>query len=109
MVKRERSLGYAPVRVLQGIERGSRYGFDIIEATGLPSGTVYPTLSRMEKRGLLRARWEERALADEEGRPRRRYYELTEAGTESLNEAVRRFGEIGAVEGESSLAGGSSS
>lgn len=110
MAKRDRPLGYATVRVLQSIERGSRYGFDIIEATGLPSGTVYPTLGRMEKRGLLRARWEDRALADGEGRPRRRYYELTEQGGEALADAVRRFGEIGqAVDGQGSLAGGPSS
>ncbi|MCZ6918765.1 MAG: helix-turn-helix transcriptional regulator [Gemmatimonadetes bacterium] len=107
MAKRERILGYATVRVLQAIRRGSRYGFDIIEATALPSGTVYPTLGRMEKRGLLRARWEDRAVADEEGRPRRRYYELTEPGDGALTDAVRRFGEIGdAMERESSLAGG---
>ena len=110
MAKRERPLGYATVRVLQAIQRGSRYGFDIIEATGLPSGTVYPTLGRMEKRGLLRARWEDRTVSDQEGRPRRRYYQLTEPGGHALTDAVRRFGEIGGVlEGESSLAGGSSS
>jgi DNA-binding PadR family transcriptional regulator len=110
MAKRERPLGYATVKVLQAIQRGSRYGFDIIEATGLPSGTVYPTLGRMEKRGFLEARWEDRSLSDQEGRPRRRYYELTEPGGDALADAVRRFGEIGeGMDGERSLAGGSSS
>ncbi len=91
-MKKGRQLGYATVRVLQTIDRGSRYGFDIIEQTGLPSGTVYPTLGRMEKRGFLEAHWEDRGVAEAEGRPRRRYYELTAQGRAAQMEAVRRFG-----------------
>ena len=44
-MRKERQLGYATVRVLQTVDRGSRYGFDIIEQTGLPSGTVYEVLA----------------------------------------------------------------
>ena len=91
-MKKGRQLGYATVQVLQAIERGNRYGFDIIESTALPSGTVYPTLGRMEKRGYLHARWEDRKLAEAEGRPRRRYYKLTDEGRVAQAEAVRRFG-----------------
>jgi hypothetical protein len=28
--------------VLQAIARGYRYGFEIVDLTGLPTGTVYP-------------------------------------------------------------------
>ena len=92
---RDRALGYATVLILRAIHRGNRYGFDIIEATGLASGTVYPTLGRVEKRGYLRARWEDRELATRDGRPRRRYYTVTKPGELALGEAVRRFGQLG--------------
>ena len=89
-----RALGYATAAVLQAIRQGYRYGLDIMEAAALPSGTVYPTLARMERRGYVTARWEAQAVADREGRPRRRYYELTAAGAAALDEAIRRFGAI---------------
>ena len=89
-----RTIGYATLAVLRAVADGARYGLDIMERTDLPSGTVYPSLRRLEKRGWLSARWEERARADAEGRPRRRYYRLTGAGESALREAVRRYGRL---------------
>lgn len=89
-----RSLGYATLAVLRAIRTGASYGLDIMERTGLPSGTVYPTLGRMEKRGYLQARWENEEAARQEGRPRRRYYRLTDAGEAAMREAVREYGEL---------------
>ena len=89
-----RPLGYATVAVLRALAQGARYGLDIMDRTDLPSGTVYPTLGRLEKRGFLTATWEDDAIAREEGRPRRRYYRLTGAGAEALREAIRRFGAL---------------
>jgi hypothetical protein len=43
-------------------------------------GTLYKALGRLEEMGLLTSRWEEAPPA---GRPRRRLYELTAAGTEA--------------------------
>lgn len=34
-----------------------RYGYELSRATGLKSGTLYPILMRLEKYGLLEARW----------------------------------------------------
>jgi DNA-binding PadR family transcriptional regulator len=87
-----RSPGYATVAVLKALESGVRYGLDIVERTGLPSGTVYPILSRLERSGMVRGHWEPVAVARAEGRPRRRYYELRPAGRAELREAVQRFG-----------------
>ncbi len=70
--------------ILGAIASGARYGFDIMDATGLPSGTVYPALRRLEGAGLLVARWEAAREAEAAGRPRRRLYELTGAGVERL-------------------------
>lgn len=77
--------------VLQSIERGYRHGFDIIELTGLGGGTVYPALRRLEREGLLRSAWEEPEIAQDSGRPPRKYYELTDAGAASLQSALERF------------------
>ena len=77
--------------VLQALASGFHYGFDIMEFTGLPSGTVYPILRRFERSGLARSRWESPREARNEGRPRRRYYELTTAGREALSVAGERF------------------
>jgi PadR family transcriptional regulator, regulatory protein PadR len=52
-----------------------RYGLDLMKATGLPSGTLYPILVRLERAGWLAARWED-VDPVREGRPARRYYRL---------------------------------
>jgi PadR family transcriptional regulator PadR len=80
--------------VLQSVAAGFRYGFDVMEACQLPSGTVYPALRRLEKAGLLKSRWEDTASAHAHGRPRRRTYALTDEGWRVLPEAQRRLQEI---------------
>jgi DNA-binding PadR family transcriptional regulator len=47
-------------------------------------GTLYKALSRMEGQGLLASHWEDPMTAAEEGRPRRRLYQLTTAGQDAL-------------------------
>jgi DNA-binding PadR family transcriptional regulator len=77
-------LGLSGTLLLQAVARGHAYGFDLMDATGLPSGTVYPLLRRLEARGLVRSRWERAGAAHGEGRPRRRYYEITALGETAL-------------------------
>ncbi|HVS65009.1 MAG TPA: PadR family transcriptional regulator [Thermoanaerobaculia bacterium] len=77
--------------ILQALARGYRHGFDVIELTGLQGGTVYPVLRRLERDGLVRSRWERAELAQQEGRPPRRYYQVTAAGRTALAEALERF------------------
>jgi DNA-binding PadR family transcriptional regulator len=76
------------VCVLQAISGGYQYGFDIIDQTGLPSGTVYPALSRLERDGLVKSAWENEHDAHADGRPARRYYKLTATGVKSLAESA---------------------
>ena len=76
------------VAVLQALTAGARHGFDVINATGLPSGTVYPALARLEHEGLVESRWEDHKVAQKEKRPPRRYYEVTSAGDKTLADAV---------------------
>jgi PadR family transcriptional regulator PadR len=77
--------------VLQALSFGHHYGFDVMDATGLPSGTVYPMLRRLEKEGLVRAAWEDPEIAREEQRPPRRYYEVTGEGQKVLVTARARY------------------
>jgi DNA-binding PadR family transcriptional regulator len=89
-----RRLSISLLTVLQAVANGYEYGFDVIDATGLPSGTVYPALSRLERDGYLRSSWEDDAGAHAEGRPARRYYRVTAPGTHALNEALTYYRSI---------------
>jgi len=80
--------------VLRAVAAGYHYGFDVMDACGLPSGTAYPALRRLERAGLLKSRWEKAADAHAEGRPRRRTYEMTSAGREALVEAEQKLAEM---------------
>ena len=81
-------LGTAQLKVLEAIAGGIGYGFDVMDQTGLPSGSVYPALSKLEKSGLVRSRWEGASVARREKRPPRRYYEITALGHEALAGAL---------------------
>jgi DNA-binding PadR family transcriptional regulator len=89
------ALSYTGLFVLQALARGYRFGFDVMEVTGLPSGTIYPALRRLEALTLVRSDWEDEQKAHQKGRPRRRYYELTAAGKRRLAEAESRFRAVG--------------
>lgn len=52
-----RRLSFAAVSVIHTVASGSAYGFEAIDATGLPSGTVYPALGRFERDGLVKSSW----------------------------------------------------
>ncbi len=62
------------------VERATdwRYGYELSRETGLKSGTLYPILMRLEKHGLLEARW----VTTEDGVPPRHTYRLTANGLE---------------------------
>ena len=85
------TLSYAAAIVLNAIHRGRRYGFEIMEATGMPSGTVYPALRKLEKNGLIHAQWERETVARAERRPARRYYQVTSSGQAALDAAGTRY------------------
>jgi DNA-binding PadR family transcriptional regulator len=80
-------LTYPTALVLQALLDGHHHGFDVMEATGLPSGTVYPILRRLDAEGCVRSRWEKEGVARQQQRPPRRYYELTAAGRHLAGEA----------------------
>ena len=65
-----------------------RYGLELCEMTGLPSGTIYPIAARFGQLGWLDSEWEEPERHIAEGRPRRRYYKLTREGAELARVAL---------------------
>ena len=80
-----RSLGLTSLMILATLEHRRCYGLDIVDRTGLLEGTVYTTLRRMEKKGLVEGTWEDPAIAEGERRPRRRYYTLLPEGARALD------------------------
>src|SRR6516225_6462285 len=84
-------LSHTAALVLQAIGAGEGYGFSVMEMTGLPSGTVYPAMRRLERDGLIRSQWERQAIADAEQRPPRKYYRLTRDGRATLELSQKRY------------------
>jgi|SRR5580658_8667738 PadR family transcriptional regulator PadR len=87
----ETRLSHTAALILQALDAGFLYGFSIMEMTGLPSGTVYPAMRRLERDELIRSHWERQSIADAEQRPPRKYYKLTAAGKATLEVSRRRY------------------
>ena len=77
--------------ILRAMALGHRHGFEIMEASGLPSGTVYPALRRLESWAHVTSEWEDEDRARKAGRPRRRLYTLTASGQELAAQAADRL------------------
>jgi PadR family transcriptional regulator, regulatory protein PadR len=88
-------LSLAAVAVLSAVSRSVRHGFDIMDTTELPSGTVYPVLGRLERDGYMRSKWEPQSVAQREKRPPRRYYEITASGSRALAASVEHYRTLG--------------
>lgn len=82
------------MKVLQSLiaDPGSS-GADIGRATGMPSGTVYPILARLEDAGWLQSAWES-GNPTMLGRPRRRFYHLTALGARYSREAAQQMAKV---------------
>jgi PadR family transcriptional regulator PadR len=92
-------LSMGSVAILHAIASGTRFGFDIMDATGLTSGSVYPSLDRLESLGLVESEWEDDAVARRDKRPARRYFTLTGEGVQALSEALRRYKSLRPIRG----------
>jgi len=84
---RELKRGSAELMILALLEERERHGYDLARLIGERSqgaisfhvASLYPTLYRMEDKGLIDGRWVEKA-----GQRRRRYYRVTAAGRKTL-------------------------
>ncbi len=97
--------GHLDGLILAALERGTAHGWDIwrgLEAASggalaLKEGSLYPALYRLERQGLIAARWET-ATADRPG-PRRRLYRLTAKGRRHLDAARHQWSQFVTVLG----------
>ena len=87
----EAKISHTAALILQALDAGFIYGFSIMEMAGLPSGTVYPAMRRLERDELIRSQWERQSIADAEQRPPRKYYKLTPAGRATLEASRKRY------------------
>ncbi len=71
-----------------------RFGFDVMDATGLTSGTAHPALERLEDLAFVTSRREADAVARREARPARRYLLLISSETTALTAAAERYSAI---------------
>ena len=88
---------------LQAAE-GSFYGFALAkhlagqsERTLTAHGTLYKSLARLVELGILDAAWEDAAIAEAEGRPRRRLYTVTGEGERAYAQAQAAVAEASVI------------
>lgn len=94
MLSSEVRKGSAELLILGTLEGRPRHGYDIARAIEAGSGgaiafntaTLYPTLHRLERKGLVAGRWVEKA-----GERRRRFYRITPAGRAVLKDQRRSW------------------
>lgn len=60
------------------LEKEGVHGYEVVKATGLKGGTVYPTLKRLEKQEWVDSFW------DIENKPPRQVFSINESNKESL-------------------------
>ncbi|WP_405977525.1 PadR family transcriptional regulator [Streptomyces sp. NBC_00158] len=89
----------------QGIDSGQRslvlaeglYGLDLARRTKLPNGTLFPILERLRQAGWVERYWEEDAIAEGEGRPRRRFYRISPKGAVLAPQALAEASAAGSA------------
>ena len=91
-------LSLGTVMVLHALARGCKYGFDVMEETGLTSGTIYPALEKLESLVHAVSEWEDGRIAQHEKRPPRRYFEITHEGLIALQHAMHKHRSLAPVE-----------
>jgi DNA-binding PadR family transcriptional regulator len=78
----------AVLRVLLATPSTPRYGLEIARETGLKTGTLHPILARLKQAGWIDSFWEQPANHEDQGRPRRRYYQFVGQGAATAHRAI---------------------
>lgn len=96
-MERELMRGAGPIAVMQVLDGGERYGYELVQllerrSTGvlaMGQSTLYPLLYNLQAKGLIASRVES-AHASESSRPRR-YYRLTDKGRRRLERSLKQW------------------
>lgn len=99
--------GAGPIAVLKVLEQRPMYGYELAEALdsmsdgvlALGHSTLYPLLYKLERNGFI-----ERTASRLESGRERKYYAITEAGTEKLREYEGEWAGLVAAMGKLGLA-----
>jgi PadR family transcriptional regulator, regulatory protein PadR len=86
-VRRSRTMT-AVAEMLVAEPESEHYGYELCQATGIKSGSMFPILARFQQYGWLTTRWQD--SADARPRPPRRYYRLTAEGRRALPNLITR-------------------
>ena len=89
--------GTLSLLILSLLSRGPMYGYEIAATVGRDTegafewkaGSLYPSLHKLEKEGLVRSEWQ-----GEPGSRRRKYYHLTDAGRAALAGRMRSWEQV---------------
>jgi len=91
--------GVLDLCVLAMVAEQESYGYQLAQrleraGLGVPGGTLYPVLLRLQRTGLVEAQWRESGSG-----PARKYYRITAAGVRMLRQASLEWTEfVGQVE-----------
>lgn len=93
-ISKELMKGSTVTLVLSLLERKPMYGYEMIKemesrSNGIfqfKEGTLYPILHHLEADGCVEAYWHE-----EEGKRKRKYYRITERGSELIAEKTQEW------------------
>src|SRR5277367_3808592 len=93
--------GTLSLLILSLLKRRAMYGYEIAatvheETEGAftwKEGSLYPSLHKLEERGLIEGKWEDAGSAEEAGR-KRKYYHITAKGREALKEKRESWREL---------------
>jgi PadR family transcriptional regulator, regulatory protein PadR len=77
------------LRVFLADIAAQHYGYDLMKAARLQSGTLYPMLARLQDQGLVTSEWEPHG---DPGRPPRKYYRLTGEGARTARLELAQAG-----------------
>lgn len=94
LYSRELLKGAADALVLSTFVEGEKYGYQVVKELerrsegffSFKEGTLYPILHRLERQGLLTARWQTMPNGSE-----RRYYSLTRKGKRALSDKLNEW------------------
>jgi PadR family transcriptional regulator PadR len=89
--------GTLEMLILQTLRRGEQHGYGIShairagtnEVLRVETGSLYPALQRLEKRGLVKAAWKTST-----NNQRAKYYRLTPSGTRQLGHEEARWAQL---------------
>lgn len=93
MGERKRKLSLQALRILHFLYQNpgqDSCGADLTKKLDISSGTMYPILLKLEAKGFVSSKWETED-ASLLGRPRKRLYSITGAGTKAAQDALAEF------------------